>query len=472
MEKIFKKSLAIMVSAAICLTALIGCLTVSAERGEGTITVGTAEAKAGESVTVPVELKYTSSQENGLGIAAALFDVKFDTNVLTITKIEREDPENDAIAYTVQWRTTDGDESSIDVRDGAVRILAVGKDETAVVPSMSLNLTFTVNAEAPAGASNITIENLQACDFGTADFEGVYANDEDMITMSATDGSVTVEAAETEDYLTYTGADYDIANSKLTVYRAAPSQAMRDVLAEANEAGNRKVQLVLNIDDTEFLFDARITTGTGEFTVSGFALPHMNMEVSLYIRVTADGDYLFNSNAYTVVLADMVAQMAEEGDAKAAALVDLNELWATTDEVISVDNAVIEEGAVDYTTISYDVKDSKLTIGRGPASEDLREILSQGTTNGNRKVQLVLDLNGTEFLFDIRITTGAGEFTVSGFALPHFVQDAKIYVRVTSGADGETVVNTNAVTVKLHDVMQAAGSSAFAAAYNTYYNAQ
>lgn len=197
MEKIFKKSLAIMVSAAICLTALIGCLTVSAERGEGTITVGTAEAKAGDSVTVPVELKYTSSQEGGLGIAAALFDIKFDTNVLTITKIEREDPENDAIAYTVEWRTTDGNPSSIDVRDGAVRILAVGKDETAVVPSMSLNLTFTINSEASAGASNVTVEMIQACDFGTADFEGVYANDEDMITMSAINGSVTVAEDQT-----------------------------------------------------------------------------------------------------------------------------------------------------------------------------------------------------------------------------------------------------------------------------------
>ena len=187
-----------MVSAAICLTALIGCLTVSAERGEGTITVGTAEAKAGDSVTVPVELKYTSSQEGGLGIAAALFDIKFDTNVLTITKIEREDPENDAIAYTVEWRTTDGNPSSIDVRDGAVRILAVGKDETAVVPSMSLNLTFTINSEASAGASNVTVEMIQACDFGTADFEGVYANDEDMITMSAINGSVTVAEDQTE----------------------------------------------------------------------------------------------------------------------------------------------------------------------------------------------------------------------------------------------------------------------------------
>lgn len=30
MEKIFKKSLALVLSAALCLTALVGCLTVSA----------------------------------------------------------------------------------------------------------------------------------------------------------------------------------------------------------------------------------------------------------------------------------------------------------------------------------------------------------------------------------------------------------------------------------------------------------
>ena len=89
MKKIFKKSLAIMVSAAICLTAFIGCLSVSAAtRGEGTFTVGSDSGKPGELVTVPIELAYTSSNgEDGMGIGASLFDVSFDTDALTITDI-------------------------------------------------------------------------------------------------------------------------------------------------------------------------------------------------------------------------------------------------------------------------------------------------------------------------------------------------------------------------------------------------
>ena len=55
MKKIFKKSLAIMVSAAICLTALIGCLSVSAANGEAPVyTVATVEGKKGETVDVNV----------------------------------------------------------------------------------------------------------------------------------------------------------------------------------------------------------------------------------------------------------------------------------------------------------------------------------------------------------------------------------------------------------------------------------
>lgn len=304
MEKIFKKSLAIMVSAAICLTALIGCLTVSAERGEGTITVGTVEGKAGDSVTVPVELEYTSSQENGLGIAAALFDVKFDTNVLTITKIEREDPTNDAIAYTVQWRTTDGDESSIDVRDGAVRILAVGKDETAVVPSMSLNLTFTINSEAPAGASNITIENLQACDYGTADIDGIYANDEDMISMSANNGSVTVAEDQTCEH------NYEFVSATPATESADGTVELKCSLCEdiktetvkyhrlttvASASASAESEVLMQFDAYTNLFAENADV---ESTVITIDKENYNAENTLYIMNVADAES-FNSGSYT-----------------------------------------------------------------------------------------------------------------------------------------------------------------------------
>lgn len=486
-----------MVSAAICLTALIGCLSVSAAtRGEGTFTVGSDSGKPGELVTVPIELKYTSGGE-GMGIAASLFDVSFDTDALTITDIAAgEDATYDPDVedkpgggnvppqdiYTVEYRSTDGE--TISVVDGAVRILAmpaynetVPADSETVLTSMTVKLTFRIKDGAAAQDYAITITKQQTCDYGQATPDGfgsfTYADNEEFIDMTITNGKITVvEDAQVEDAITYTTAKYDIAKSELVVGREAPSQALKDILKEASDAGNRKVQLVVDVDGTEFLFDATITSGAGSFKAYGFALPHINVEVSLYIRVTANGDYLFNSNAYTVVIADLVAQMAEEGDAKAAALVELNNVWATTDEVMPVNNAEIEEGAVDYTTVTYDVKKSELTIGRGPASEELRQILAQGNENGNRVVKLVVSVSGEEYLFDASITSGAGTIKAFGFALPHFTQDIKIFIRVTSGASGETVVNTNAVTVNLHETMQAAEGSAFATAYNAYYSAQ
>ena len=492
MKKIFKKSLAIMVSAAICLTALIGCLSVSAAtRGEGTFTVGSDSGKPGELVTVPIELAYTSSNgEDGMGIGASLFDVSFDTDALTITDIAAgedatytpdlgdvpggEDvPPQDI--YTVEYRSTEGE--TISVVDGAVRILAMPADNETVLTSMTVNLTFTINEGAAAQDYAITITKQQTCDYGQATPDGfgsfTYADNEEFIDMTITNGKITVvEDAQVEDAITYTTATYDIAKSELVVGREAPSQLLKDKLSEATSAGNRKVQLVVSVDGSEFLFDASITTGAGTFVAYGFALPHMNSEVSLFIRITADGDFLFETNAYTVVLADVVAEMAEGGDAKAQALVELNSVWASTEEIIPVTNAVIDEGAVDYTTVSYDVKKSEITIGREAPSEELKQILSEGTANGNRVVKLVVSVNGEEYLFDASITSGTGTIMAYGFALPHFTQDIEIFIRVTSGASGEYVVNTNAVTINLHETMQQASDSAFANAYNTYYSVQ
>ena len=55
MEKIFKKSLALILSAALCLTALVGCLTVSAAEGDTTkpvYSVNSVEGAAGAEVEV------------------------------------------------------------------------------------------------------------------------------------------------------------------------------------------------------------------------------------------------------------------------------------------------------------------------------------------------------------------------------------------------------------------------------------
>ena len=463
MKKIFKKSLAIMVSAAICLTALIGCLSVSAANGEAPVyTVATVEGKKGETVDVNV------TGADLTKICGQSVDIKFAAG-LEIGKVHDDFNNKDLSLVNDE---TGGDYNILSNEDGTktVRLVDIinfpeyGDTPALVTASFDVTISVTIPADAVAGTEYpVTIDESQFADY-----------DEAWVEPALTNGKITVveDVAPVEDAITYTTATYDIAKSELVVGREAPSQLLKDKLSEATSAGNRKVQLVVSVDGSEFLFDASITTGAGTFVAYGFALPHMNSEVSLFIRITADGDFLFETNAYTVVLADVVAEMAEGGDAKAQALVELNSVWALNDEIIPVTNAVIEEGAVDYTTVSYDVKKSEITIGREAPSEELKQILSEGTANGNRVVKLVVSVNGEEYLFDASITSGTGTIMAYGFALPHFTQDIEIFIRVTSGATGENVVNTNAVTINLHETMQQASGSAFADAYNTYYSVQ
>ena len=76
MEKIFKKSLALMVSAALCLTAFVGCLTVNAEgTATPTYTITAQNGKAGDTVTVNVDgtnLTSVCGQQVFINIPAAL----------------------------------------------------------------------------------------------------------------------------------------------------------------------------------------------------------------------------------------------------------------------------------------------------------------------------------------------------------------------------------------------------------------
>ena len=463
MKKIFKKSLAIMVSAAICLTALIGCLSVSATNGDApAYTVATVEGKKGE--TVDVNVTGTDLTE----ICGQSVNIIFASG-LEIGKVHDNLGNRDLVLINDE---TGGEYNILSNEDGTktVRLVDIinfpeyGDTPALVTASFDVTISVTIPADAVAGTEYpITIDESQFADY-----------DEAWVYPTFTNGKITVveDVAPVEDAITYTTATYDIAKSELVVGREAPSKLLKDKLSEATSAGNRKVQLVVDIDGTEFLFDVKITTGAGSFTASGFALTHLSSNISLYVRITADGDFLFETNAYNVVLADVVAEMAEGGDAKATALNELYSVWSTTDEILPVTNATIEEGAVDYTTVSYDVKKSEITIGRDVPSEELKQILSEASSNGNRLVKLVVDIGGAEYLFDVKITTGAGTFTTSGFALPHFTQDIKVSVRVISGASGEYVVNTNAVTVNLDSLMDTSVDSTFANAYNTFVNIQ
>lgn len=171
MEKIFKKSLALVLSAALCLTALVGCLTVSA--ADETTTpiyemVG-AEGKAGETVTV------TANLQNIEGICA--HHVKFtfakELTVISMYDVTRDKPvkfDTDvAEGENFQFK------KSIDTNTGVTTVEDVNilnfvkSDNTYDEHTPSLTLTFSVKiADGTADGNYAVNVTATAADQGEA----------------------------------------------------------------------------------------------------------------------------------------------------------------------------------------------------------------------------------------------------------------------------------------------------------------
>lgn len=150
MKKIFKKSLAIMVSAAICLTALIGCLSVSAANGEAPVyTVATVEGKKGETVGVNVtgaDLTEICGQSVNIIFAEGL----------EIVKVYDNNEKRDLVLVNDE---TGGEYNILSNEDGTktVRLVdiinfpAYGETPALVTPSFDVTISVTIPDEASAG---------------------------------------------------------------------------------------------------------------------------------------------------------------------------------------------------------------------------------------------------------------------------------------------------------------------------------
>lgn len=323
---------------------------------------------------------------------------------------------------------------------------------------MSIHFTVKIAADAAANTEYPVTIAVQA-----ADQEAV-----DLLDVTCTDGKVTVKAAVTTDYIPYIDSSYDVAANKLVINRGEPSEAFKTILAEAKAAGDRQVLLVVTVGESEYTFPTTMTSGTGTFSVTGFAVADLLQYVTCHIRVTAKGDFLFNSNKYGLTISDMIASMAET-NAKAAAMNTFINTTKDLDEEIAVSNATLEEGLIGYTTVSFNSAISGVVIGRTAASDELKAALAEANNNGNRKIELVVTVGESEYLFPVKITSGAGTFTVKGFALNDFKSNVTVGIRITSGASGEHVVNTNKAILDIDSAISSATDSAYANAYNALY---
>jgi len=269
-------------------------------------------------------------------------------------------------------------------------------------------------------------------------------------------GSIKAEDSTPVAEFDFGTATYDLDKNELSVPYGAPNAALLGEFSAASTAGNRTVDLVCDVDGKEFVFsNLKIGGNGGTLKVSGFALPHMNVTVKVFVRLAATGiakDY----NAYTVVIKDMIT------DSKWIAL---NTAYAAGNEDITVTNATIDTGLYEFTTVKYSTQASKLSVSYNALCQDLLDVFAAAKTAGNRKVQLICDIEGKEFVFDAPAKAGAGTLEVSGFSLSHFTKDVKIFVRIT--ADSFSTYESNKVTVNIDSALQAATGD-YAEAYQAF----
>lgn len=180
MEKIFKKSLALILSAALCLTALVGCLTVSAADGDTTkpvYSVNSVEGAAG----AEVEVVASFSEISNVCAHHVIFNFPAGLEVTAVKKA-------DGTPYTAFNNDGEVFDYKLDkAEDGTTKVQFLdfvnwaGEISTA---AMSIHFTVKIAADAAANTVYPVTIAVQA-----ADQEAV-----DLLDVTLENGKVTVKA--------------------------------------------------------------------------------------------------------------------------------------------------------------------------------------------------------------------------------------------------------------------------------------
>ncbi len=189
MEKIFKKSLALVLSAALCLTALVGCLTVSAaDETTPTYAISTdAKGKVGDTVEVIAEYTNIST------VCGHYVTVTFPAN-FTVKEVYQAKESADGETYKLLTAYKEGSEENwqykMDVVEGKTAIKSCdiinffaseGSEHNVTTGSLKFKFVVTIG-EVEVGEYPVTIAVEAA------------SQDEMWITPVITNGKITVEA--------------------------------------------------------------------------------------------------------------------------------------------------------------------------------------------------------------------------------------------------------------------------------------
>ena len=314
MEKIFKKSLALVLSAALCLTALVGCLTVSAEEttAKPTYKLGTVEGKPGDTV------KVTANITNATEVCAHLIDIVFPTD-LTIGAVT--DSLNRTYLTVEQWEAT-GNNSEIpaynlfeDAEGKHIRFVEfVNWPDTTVVSDLTVNIEFKIPEGATAGKVYDLTPTIQA---------GKYDDDTKLMDVVTTAGTITVTTASHEhtfdetanEIVTFdsTGITYNKVCTSDEQLVAVSKDTSDDAIAVATIATKFTAYSAVNdVDGGTFTIDFALPEGKTANDVKVAYVSGNKIIANGYHVSLSDGDLTNGENAIAFSYADGVATLTTE----------------------------------------------------------------------------------------------------------------------------------------------------------------
>lgn len=368
MEKIFKKSLALVLSAALCLTALVGCLTVSAEGASATVTVGSVEVNS-DATTAKVPVTITAS---GDGIAAAMFELKVDTTKINLSGLWEDiatniKTESDSIGINVSV-SNDGDNVTTVASEDVYRFIVEGVDPTSgenvsikQFTNASFDLTFNI-ASGATGENAIEFvkdAHAQACNAGkfnieTGKFDG---SDEALVPLTGTNGKVTVASADTEVNVTFRH-NINFA-SKLDILFAVPTSSFADCESVYIVVEKELYDTTGAVTGTETTtineYDSTSLSGHYAFYYGGTLAKEMGSKVTAVVYgVKADGTKVYTQRDNYSVLDYVKNRLSKTTNEKEkTALVNLMDYGTAAQNYFKYNTSNLVIDSIDSSFLSY-----------------------------------------------------------------------------------------------------------------------
>lgn len=335
MEKIFKKSLALILSAALCLTALVGCLTVSAAEGDTTkpvYSVNSVEGAAG----AEVEVVASFSEISNVCAHHVIFTFPAGLEVKAVKNAAGED-------YAAFDNSGDRFDYKLDVaEDGTTKVQFLDfvnwAAENLSTSDMSIHFTVKIAADAAANTEYPVTIAVQAADYAA----------ENLLDVTCTNGKVTVKAATTEPVIGV--ADVNWNASSLAAYHKFNINSFaydKDYLIKTayytSISAGKDISYKFIVKGNGFCVewgDTKLLSRTGAATLSNLSIANIAYEMTFQLVISytdaSDVQHIDYSEVYT---ADSRAKIAAISSDKSAALVSLIDTWKSVDTqgFVSVD---------------------------------------------------------------------------------------------------------------------------------------